>query len=464
MTERSCAADSLAARRADAGPRCASFFREPAAVFWTFGFPILLTRRARRRVPEPAAGAGRGGGRGGPAGAARAGARARERRRTLGRASCRRARRAGAPHRQGRAGRGARTPRRSTATIRRGPRAGSPRRRVDDAAPARRRARGPARRRATSPSRAGLALHRLPRPRADRHEPHVDRHVGHRLRHRRDAREEAPQAPRRDADAPADFLLSFVLRGCSSSSSRCRVLLGFGCIVFGVPMRGSLALLARGGAARRARLLRPRACSWRRARRTRRRVERPHEPRDDADVRPVRASSSRRSASPTAVQPFVRALPLTALNDALRAVMNEGAGLVALAPQAALLAGAGAVDASRSRSGCSAGAERRRDLQPEPQRVRGCVHVLEGSPLGIDLALRPPPRRGAHRWRSRAATSRAAAGEHALHGGQALPGPEGVKRRQPPSPHHRHRSGRRRAGPRASGWRPRRGRACRSPR
>jgi ABC-2 type transport system permease protein len=42
---------------------------------------------------------------------------------------------------------------------------------------------------------------------------------------------------------------------------------------------------------------------------------------------------------PRAVQPFVRALPLTALNDALRAVMNEGAGLAALGPEAALLAG-----------------------------------------------------------------------------------------------------------------------------
>ena len=46
---------------------------------------------------------------------------------------------------------------------------------------------------------------------------------------------------------------------------------------------------------------------------------------------------------PAAMQPFIRALPLTALNDALRAVMNEGAGLVAVAPQAALLAGVAAV-------------------------------------------------------------------------------------------------------------------------
>jgi ABC-2 type transport system permease protein len=45
---------------------------------------------------------------------------------------------------------------------------------------------------------------------------------------------------------------------------------------------------------------------------------------------------------PDRLQPFIRALPLTALNDALRAVMNEGAGFVAVAPQAALLAAIGA--------------------------------------------------------------------------------------------------------------------------
>ena len=41
---------------------------------------------------------------------------------------------------------------------------------------------------------------------------------------------------------------------------------------------------------------------------------------------------------PPAMQPFVQALPLTALNDALRGVMLEGTGLVALLPEIALLA------------------------------------------------------------------------------------------------------------------------------
>jgi ABC-2 type transport system permease protein len=43
------------------------------------------------------------------------------------------------------------------------------------------------------------------------------------------------------------------------------------------------------------------------------------------------------SRFPAAVQPFVQALPLTALNDALRLVYNEGAGVAAVAPEAGIL-------------------------------------------------------------------------------------------------------------------------------
>jgi ABC-type multidrug transport system permease subunit len=42
---------------------------------------------------------------------------------------------------------------------------------------------------------------------------------------------------------------------------------------------------------------------------------------------------------PDALQPAIRALPLTAANDALRATMLEGAGLAAIVPQLAVLAG-----------------------------------------------------------------------------------------------------------------------------
>jgi ABC-2 type transport system permease protein len=46
---------------------------------------------------------------------------------------------------------------------------------------------------------------------------------------------------------------------------------------------------------------------------------------------------------PAAMQPFVQALPLTALNDALRGVMIEGAGLMAVLPKVAILAAWGTV-------------------------------------------------------------------------------------------------------------------------
>jgi ABC transporter DrrB family efflux protein len=46
---------------------------------------------------------------------------------------------------------------------------------------------------------------------------------------------------------------------------------------------------------------------------------------------------------PAVFQPFIRALPLTAANDAFRALMNEGAGLAGVLPQLAVLAAWGIV-------------------------------------------------------------------------------------------------------------------------
>jgi ABC-type multidrug transport system permease subunit len=40
---------------------------------------------------------------------------------------------------------------------------------------------------------------------------------------------------------------------------------------------------------------------------------------------------------PDVMQPFIQALPLTALNDALRGVMNEGASLAGLRGEVAIL-------------------------------------------------------------------------------------------------------------------------------
>jgi ABC-type polysaccharide/polyol phosphate export permease len=45
---------------------------------------------------------------------------------------------------------------------------------------------------------------------------------------------------------------------------------------------------------------------------------------------------------PDVMQPFIQALPLTALNDALRGVMNDGLSLVALRGEIAILLGWGA--------------------------------------------------------------------------------------------------------------------------
>jgi ABC-2 type transport system permease protein len=40
---------------------------------------------------------------------------------------------------------------------------------------------------------------------------------------------------------------------------------------------------------------------------------------------------------PDAMQPFIRLLPLTALNDALRAIVNEGQSITAVATETAIL-------------------------------------------------------------------------------------------------------------------------------
>ena len=46
---------------------------------------------------------------------------------------------------------------------------------------------------------------------------------------------------------------------------------------------------------------------------------------------------------PDAMQPFIRVLPLTALNDALRAIVNEGQSLATVATEIAILGAWGLV-------------------------------------------------------------------------------------------------------------------------
>ena len=133
------------------------------------------------------------------------------------------------------------------------------------------------------------------------------------------------------------FLFSFVLMRMAFLVVEVPVLLVFGRLAFGVPLQGSFALLS--GLALLGALA-------------------------FAGVGVLVASRARNTQTvnglinlvmmpmfllsgvffssshfPDLMQPLVKALPLTALNDALRAVMNEGAGAAAVLPQAALLAG-----------------------------------------------------------------------------------------------------------------------------
>lgn len=131
------------------------------------------------------------------------------------------------------------------------------------------------------------------------------------------------------------FLLSFGLARLVTVTFEATLLVAFGNLVFGVPMRGSVAALAAVvtlGAAAFAGLgllvaARPRTLEgvsglmnlvmmpmW------------------------VLSGSFFSSANfPAATQPFIKALPLTALNDALRAVMLDGSGLAAVALPLAVL-------------------------------------------------------------------------------------------------------------------------------
>ncbi len=138
-----------------------------------------------------------------------------------------------------------------------------------------------------------------------------------------------------------EFLLSFVLLRLLFLLLELPVLLGFGWLVFGVPVRGSLALVAAialAGAfafAGLGLLVASRAQN----------VQTVSGLINVVMMPMFLLSGVFFSAShfPDLVQPALRVLPLTALNDALRAVMLDGAGLAAVAPRLLLLAGVAAV-------------------------------------------------------------------------------------------------------------------------
>jgi len=135
----------------------------------------------------------------------------------------------------------------------------------------------------------------------------------------------------------SDYLLAFVLVRLLFLVLEVPVLVGFGVLAFGVPLRGSIlalgtmAVLGALAFAGLGLLVASRAKNTQTASGLMNLVMMP--------MFVVSGVFFSADHFPAFVQPAVRALPLTALNDGLRAVMNEGAGLLALAPQAALLAG-----------------------------------------------------------------------------------------------------------------------------
>ncbi|NOT08609.1 MAG: ABC transporter permease [Gemmatimonadales bacterium] len=134
----------------------------------------------------------------------------------------------------------------------------------------------------------------------------------------------------------AAYLASFALARLVTLTLEAAVLVGFGAVAFGVPLRGSLAALAlicllsalMFGALGLLVAARPRT------------IEGASGLMNLAMV-PMWVFSGVFFSSarfPPFIQPVVQALPLTAVNDALRANMLEGATLAQLAPELAIIA------------------------------------------------------------------------------------------------------------------------------
>ena len=139
----------------------------------------------------------------------------------------------------------------------------------------------------------------------------------------------------------AHYLASHVLSRLAFLALETAVLIGFGWIAFGVAVRGSIVALAAisligalsfGGLAllvsSRARTIEAVSGLL------------------NLVMLPMWVLSGvffAASNFPDAMQPFIQALPLTALNDALRAVVNEGASLAAVASEIAIMTGWGAI-------------------------------------------------------------------------------------------------------------------------
>ena len=159
-----------------------------------------------------------------------------------------------------------------------------------------------------------------------------------------------------------DYLLAQLLGRLVFLCIEVGALLGFGTLVFGVPIRGSLALLtvsclvgalAFGGLGL---LVASRANTVEAVSGLLNLVMLPM-----WLLSGVFFSSSN---FPDAMQPFIRVLPLTALNDALRAVMLEAGDMAAVLPTAEPAGRLGTAEFRRSPSVSSAGAEFRLNRLP----------------------------------------------------------------------------------------------------
>ncbi len=137
------------------------------------------------------------------------------------------------------------------------------------------------------------------------------------------------------------FLLSLAAVRALFLALEVPFLLGFAVLAFGVPVRGSLATLALvsvAGAAAFAGLALLVAARAQNVQTVSGLI--------NLVMMPMMLMSGVFFSSdyfPALLQPLVKALPLTALNDALRAVMNEGATLATVAPHVLLLSAVGAV-------------------------------------------------------------------------------------------------------------------------
>jgi ABC-type multidrug transport system permease subunit len=133
------------------------------------------------------------------------------------------------------------------------------------------------------------------------------------------------------------YLLSFILSRLLLLVVEVGVVAGFGMVVFGVPMRGSLAVLALvcviGSLA---------FCSLGLLMASRARTIEAASGIMNLVMMPMWILSGvffSAERFPDALQPVIRALPLTALIDSLRADMLQGAGLAQVAPELGILTG-----------------------------------------------------------------------------------------------------------------------------